>query len=152
MAEPQTTAGRTLLDRWGGVGMPPNGYDPLLSEWLREVLAIEAEARAAALSEARAAVERQTSPVSGSPSSAQGRMAQGFGMGINRALAALDAACASRDAPVRRADHRARSIQSSWRRMTMCSRDDDPSQNTWLRGDWMQTFTGKRYYPQDPKA
>lgn len=23
---------------------------------------------------------------------------------------------------------------------------------TWLRGDWMQTYTGKRFYPLDPRA
>lgn len=24
--------------------------------------------------------------------------------------------------------------------------------DTWLRGDWMQTYTGRRYYPMDPKS
>lgn len=24
--------------------------------------------------------------------------------------------------------------------------------DTWLRGDWMQTYTGRRYYPLDPKV
>lgn len=24
------------------------------------------------------------------------------------------------------------------------------SDETWLRGDWMQTYTGRRYYPMDP--